>query len=129
MADVLGKKISELAETTDLAGLYTIGSDKNNQSKKVPLQFVKEAADYANAQGDYAKTVGDTVQGNTGVSEYPVFSASKQYAVGDVVLYDGRLYKFTALHPAGAWVGTDAAQTSIKDHWATYPSGKIICDV
>lgn len=114
MADVLGKKISELAETTDLAGLFTIGSDKNNQSKKVSLQFVKEAADYANAQGDYAKTVGDTVQGNTGVNEYPVFSASKQYAAGDVVLYDGRLYKFTALHPAGAWVGTDAIETSIK---------------
>ena len=115
MADVLGKKISELAETTDLAGLYTIGSDKNNQSKKVSLQFVKEAADYANAQGDYAKTVGDTVQGNTGVDEYPVFSASSQYAAGDVVLYDGRLYKFTALHAAGAWVGTDAVETSIKD--------------
>ena len=115
MADVLGKKISELAETTDLAGLYTIGSDKNNQSKKVSLQMVKEAADYANAQGDYAKTVGDSVQGNTGVDEYPVFSASSQYAAGDVVLYDGRLYKFTALHAAGAWVGTDAVETSIKD--------------
>lgn len=115
MADVLGKKISELAETTDLAGLYTIGSDKNNQSKKVSLQMLKEAADYANAQGDYAKTVGDTVQGNTGVNEYPVFSASKQYAAGDVVLYDGRLYKFTALHAAGAWIGTDAVETSIKD--------------
>lgn len=115
MADVLGKKISELAETTDLAGLFTIGSDKNNQSKKVSLQFVKEAADYANAQGDYAKTIGDTVQGNTGVDEYPVFSASKQYVAGDVVLYEGRLYNFIALHAAGAWVGTDAVETSIKD--------------
>ena len=114
MADVLGKKISELAETTDLAGLFTIGSDKNNQSKKVSLQFIKEASDYANAQGDYAKTVGDTVQGNTGVDEYPVFSASRQYAVGDVVRYEGRLYKFTALHAAGAWVGTDVVETSIK---------------
>ena len=114
MADVLGKKISELAETTDLAGLYTIGSDRNNQSKKVPLQFVKEAADYANAQGDYAKGVGDTVQGNTGVDEYPVFSASTQYAAGSVVRYNDKLYRFTALHPAGSWVGTDAVETSIK---------------
>ena len=114
MADVLGKKISELAETTDLAGLYTIGSDRNNQSKKVPLQFVKEAADYANAQGDYAKGVGDTVQGNTGVDEYPVFSASTQYAAGSVVRYNDKLYRFTSLHPAGSWVGTDAVETSIK---------------
>ena len=114
MADVLGKKISELAETTDLAGLYTIGSDRNNQSKKVPLQFVKEAADYANAQGDYAKGVGDTIQGNTGVNEYPAFSSSTQYAAGSVVCYNNKLYRFTALHPAGAWVGTDAIETSIK---------------
>ena len=114
MADVLGKKISELAETTDLAGLYTIGSDRNNQSKKVPLQFVKEAADYANAQGDYAKGVGDTIQGNTGVNEYPAFSSSTQYAAGSVVRYNDKLYRFTALHPAGAWVGTDAIETSIK---------------
>lgn len=114
MADVLGKKISELAETTDLAGLYTIGSDRNNQSKKVPLHFVKEAADYANAQGDYAKGVGDTVQGNTGVDEYPVFSASTQYAAGSVVRYNDKLYRFTSLHPAGSWVGTDAVETSIK---------------
>lgn len=114
MADVIGMKISELAETTDLAGLYTIGSDKNNQSKKVPLQFVKEAADYANAQGDYAKGVGDTIQGNTGVNEYPAFSSSTQYAAGSVVRYNNKLYRFTALHPAGAWVGTDAIETSIK---------------
>ena len=114
MADVLGKKISELAETTDLAGLYTIGSDRNNQSKKVPLQFVKEAADYANAQGDYAKGVGDTIQGNTGVNEYPAFSSSTQYAAGSVVRYNNKLYRFTVLHPAGAWVGTDAIETSIK---------------
>lgn len=114
MADVLGKKISELAETTDLAGLYTIGSDRNNQSKKVPLQFVKEAADYANAQGDYAKGVGDNIQGNTGVNEYPTFSSSTQYAAGSVVRYNNKLYRFTALHPAGAWVGTDAIETSIK---------------
>lgn len=114
MADVLGKKISELVVTTDLAGLYTIGSDRNNQSKKVPLQFVKEAADYANAQGDYAKGVGDTIQGNTGVNEYPAFSSSTQYAAGSVVRYNNKLYRFTALHPAGAWVGTDAIETSIK---------------
>ena len=114
MADVLGKKISELAETTDFAGLYTIGSDRNNQSKKVPLQFVKEAADYANAQGDYAKGVGDNIQGNTGVNEYPAFSSSTQYAAGSVVRYNNKLYRFTSLHPAGAWVGTDAIETSIK---------------
>lgn len=60
MADI---KISELSETTDLNGLYTIGTDKNNASKKVSLQFLKEAANYANMQGDYAKEVGDSYGG------------------------------------------------------------------
>ena len=60
MADI---KISELAETTDLQGLYTIGTDKNNLSKKVSLEFVKDAANYANQQGDYAKDVGDSYAG------------------------------------------------------------------
>lgn len=59
MADI---KISELQPTTDLEGLYTIGSDKNNLSKKVPLQFLREAADYAIEQGDYAKQEGSTIE-------------------------------------------------------------------
>lgn len=56
-------KISELEPTTDLDGLYTIGSDKNNLSKKVSLQFLREAADYAVEQGDYAKREGETIEG------------------------------------------------------------------
>lgn len=55
-------KISELEPTTDLEGLYTIGSDKNNLSKKVSLQFLREAADYAIEQGDYAKQEGSTIE-------------------------------------------------------------------
>lgn len=115
MADITGTKISELEETTDLAGLYTIGSDRNNQSKKVPLQFVKEAADYANAQGDYAKNIGDTVAGNVGSTDYPVFSESGIYAINDVVRYNDRLYRFTAPHQAGPWTGADVEFTSIND--------------
>ena len=35
------------------------------------------------------------------------FDATKNYAVGDYVLYNGTFYKFTAAHPSGAWTGTD----------------------
>lgn len=110
MADI---KISELAETTDLNGLYTIGTDKNNSSKKVALQFIKDAADYANAQGDYAKQAGDLVNGNAGVTDYPVFSASATYSAGDVVRYNGVLYEFTGYH-SGSWNGNDVVATSIN---------------
>lgn len=111
----LGKKISALPETTDLNGLYTIGTDKNTTSKKVSLQFLKEAANYANAQGDYAKNIGDTVAGNVGSTDYPVFSASGNYAIGDVVRYNDRLYRFTAPHQAGSWTGADVEITSINE--------------
>lgn len=111
MADI---KISELEPTTDLEGLYTIGSDKNNLSKKVSLQFLKDAANYANEQGDYAKQAGDTVNGNVGVSDYPEFSASKSYVIGDIVRYNGVLYAFTANHAASAWNGNDVKATSIN---------------
>lgn len=49
-----------------------------------------------------------------GLSEYPAFSESEDYAVGDVVNKDGKLYEFTAEHAAGAWLGTDAEETSVK---------------
>lgn len=111
MADI---KISELEPTTDLEGLYTIGADKNNLSKKVSLQFLKDAANYANEQGDYAKQAGDTVNGNVGVSDYPEFSASKSYVIGDIVRYNGVLYSFTANHAASAWNGSDVKATSIN---------------
>lgn len=111
MADI---KISELAETTDLNGLYTIGTDKNNSSKKVALQFIKDAADYANTQGDYAKEAADNLTSNLGLSEYPEFSETVQYSRGDIVRYSGKLYRFVQTHAAGAWVGTDTVRTSIN---------------
>lgn len=43
---------------------------------------------------------------------YPQFSETETYAAGDVVIYDGLLYKFAAAH-TGAWTGTDAAPTSV----------------
>ena len=44
---------------------------------------------------------------------YQRFSETETYAAGDVVIYDGSLYKFTATH-TGAWNGTDATATSVE---------------
>ncbi len=52
---------------------------------------------------------------NLGIEDYPEFSAEKSYIVGEVVRYSGKLYRFTVAHPAGAWVGTDAETTSVKE--------------
>ena len=48
-----------------------------------------------------------------GTNFAPEFSSSTSYSAGDYVLYQGTLYRFTADHAAGAWVGTDAAAEKI----------------
>ena len=43
------------------------------------------------------------------------FNTTTAYKIGDIVIYDGKLYKFTATHSAGAWIGTDAVQVTVDD--------------
>ena len=43
------------------------------------------------------------------------FDATKAYSAGDMVLYQGTLYTFTAAHAAGAWVGSDAQAVILAD--------------
>ena len=50
-----------------------------------------------------------------GLDTYPVFSDTKSYVKGEIVNYGGLLYEFTADHEAGAWIGTDARETSLKE--------------
>lgn len=57
-------------------------------------------------------TVKDALD-STGVDDYPAFSASTAYSAGDVVNYNGKLYKFTEDHAAGVWTGTDAEKTDV----------------
>lgn len=49
-----------------------------------------------------------------GLDTYPVFSDTKPYVKGEIVNYGGLLYEFTADHEAGAWIGTDARETSLR---------------
>lgn len=49
-----------------------------------------------------------------GLDTYPVFSDTKPYVKGEIVNYGGLLYEFTADHEAGAWIGTDARDTSLR---------------
>lgn len=51
---------------------------------------------------------------NIGASDYILFSTSSNYSIGDIVRYDGKLYKFTTKHAAGAWIGTDVQLASIN---------------
>lgn len=50
------------------------------------------------------------LNGDENMSKIPAFSTADAYAKGDEVVYDGKIYKFTAAHAAGAWTGTDAEE-------------------
>ena len=50
------------------------------------------------------------------------FSTSTAYAVGDYVIYEGVLYRFTSAHAAGAWTGSDAVATKTTDELAAQSS-------
>lgn len=43
------------------------------------------------------------------------FNATESYDAGEVVVYEGDLYKFNTAHAAGAWDGTDADQTTVVE--------------
>jgi hypothetical protein len=43
----------------------------------------------------------------------PTFSTSTAYSAGTYVWQGGKLYRFTAAHPAGTWTGTDAAAVAL----------------
>lgn len=46
------------------------------------------------------------------------------YAVGDLVMYQGKLYEFTAAHEtAGAWDSTEVAEKTVADEIDTVKSG------
>ena len=46
---------------------------------------------------------------------YPTFSVTDSYAVGDIVFYIRKLYKFTSTHVAGAWNSSHVEEYSISD--------------
>jgi len=46
---------------------------------------------------------------------FPAFSTVTAYAVGDVVYYDNKLWKFTTAHAAGQWDENDVTEYTVAD--------------
>ena len=43
------------------------------------------------------------------------FDDTAAYAIGDIVVYEGALYKFKAAHAAGAWAAADVDEVTVDD--------------
>jgi hypothetical protein len=48
-----------------------------------------------------------------GADDIPQFDATESYAIGDFVMYDGKLYKFLTSHAPGAWNPQEVQQTNL----------------
>lgn len=55
-----------------------------------------------------------TIGRNTGLDEYSQFSTGMDYSAGDVVLYDGVLFRFKADHAKGEWDYNEVEEWSEK---------------
>lgn len=56
----------------------------------------------------------DAVCNTTGLNEYPLFNESKDYNIGDIVVKNGKSYKFTTFHKKGTWSIDEVVETSLK---------------
>lgn len=82
-------------------------------------QTAEMISDYVdNALGDYSTTAQTATEINmmvASISQRPVFSESTAYAVGDIVVYEEALYKFTSAHSAGAWDPTEVTEVPVTE--------------
>ena len=111
----------EVGYVTDNPNQYKIG-DGEHTWNDLPLRgftgtISQELGNDENAvvsQRAITKVV-NQINTNVGIDEYPTFSETEDYLAGDVVYYNGELYKFTKDHAKGAWIGTDAENTDFKN--------------
>lgn len=111
----------EVGYVTDNPNQYKIG-DGVHAWNELPLRgytgtISQELGDDENAvvsQNAITKVV-NQINANVGMDEYPTFSETAAYLAGDVVNYQGLLYKFTKDHYKGAWIGTDVEKTDFKN--------------
>ena len=77
----------------------------------IPNTIAAAVADAARSQA-LSASLAVLVEKN--VLGYPTFSTIVDYAAGDTVFYDRRLYTFTVAHAAGAWNAEHVTEADVK---------------
>lgn len=88
----------------------TVGSGKTYYSATTTYTYSYDVAgNFVNVDGieDEIKAVAAMISGD--------FDETEAYSAGDVVVYDGKLYKFKAAHTAGVWDATEADETTVAE--------------
>lgn len=90
----------------------TAANNANTAAQEARDGIAEMVTAVENAKDDIVAEVNDT----TGVAKFPPFDATSAYSIGEIVNYQGKLYKFTADHAIGDWIGTDATPYSLKEY-------------
>lgn len=73
-------------------------------------------AEIANMRQATAAANAAAVTANEAVGKIAaVFDENTAYSAGDIVIYEGEVYRFYVDHPAGVWIGSDAEKRVIGD--------------
>lgn len=87
----------------------------NNANDKAAL--ANQAAEVATSATSVMESRVNTLVENTdallGAEDMPDFDPTETYSVGDMVMYDGKLYKFLTGHAPGAWNPQEVQQTNL----------------
>lgn len=86
----------------------------NSNSANIVGGHLKDFLNKTKTDNDTHTVNEKNINANTGTSEYPEFDLKKKYAIGDVVLHNGLLRRFTAMHSSGPWNDVDNVTYSIN---------------
>ena len=81
-------------------------------------QAASDASDYKDAASDSASAASTSATNAANAvknSVAPAFSTSTAYAIGDYVVYENQLYRFTSAHSAGAWNSSHVTATTVSE--------------
>lgn len=103
------KKITNLtaASTINDADVFMI--ETTSGSRKVTGATLKTIIN------NLAQTKADSAADGVEAMVADEFNANNTYSVGDYVIYNGKLYKFTTAHETGAFDGNDVVEVNIAD--------------
>lgn len=110
----MAKKIDIAGELNAATTEGIIADSKQVRYGEEEGKTVEQKVKELDTASDDAQQEIDNLNANMGISDYPVFDEITAYTAGDVVNYNGKLYRFTADHAAGAWDETHVESASLK---------------
>lgn len=104
---------SSLSDTDEF--ILESNTSGDTGTKKMTGAVLNATAKSAQSTASTASTNANRAQNWTRDSSADVFSTSKSYAVGDLVIYSNTLYKCTTAHSAGSWASGHFTKTTLAE--------------